>query len=250
LEKIFRHTFSQKIWSIGYFQFENEKFLWIETKNDLQINWQSISLKSFQINSLQNPNYSLSWIKSIDQIGIFAQPKSGKNPGIQSIEAYDLLSGKKMYHIDCSFWFDIQDMYMLVDIQQQKQWIDLRSGKFQSKLPDVIATDSTQLFQENPTHYEENQTYFKEFQDFFQEKFQENISKGIEYWEGKDKLVFSYYIYDLGWKNYLKVCDTDFNIQHIELISEGDLMGYNTFQIIENKLIYVTNKQQIVIYEY
>ena len=185
MEKIFRHTFSQKIWSIGYFQFENEKFLWIETKNDQQINWQSISLKSFQINSLQSPNHSLSWIKSIDQIGIFARLKSGKNPGIQSIEAYDLSSGKKNYHIDCSFWFDIQDKYMLVDIQQQKQWIDLRSGKFQSELPDVLAKDSSQLLQENPTHYEENQTYFKEFQDFFQENFQEKISKGIEYWEGK-----------------------------------------------------------------
>jgi hypothetical protein len=250
LEKIFKHTFAHKIWSVGYFQNELEEFLWLETKNEDYVGWYAISLISSLIQPIQSPEYPVSWITSIGKVGIFSRLKSGKNPGIQSIVAFDLSTGKRLYEIKCQFWYEIKQHFLFIEIDQQKYWMNMMNGQFTSEVPLFELNLAKTSFQQNPIHYEENQTYFKDFQDFFKQKFQENISKGIDYWEGKEKLIFSYYIYSQGWKNYLKICDFNFNVTHWELISEGELIGYNTFQIIENKIIYVTNKLQIVVYEY
>ncbi|MHA8065666.1 hypothetical protein V7S76_03180 [Aquirufa sp. ROCK2-A2] len=250
MEKIFRHTFQQKVWSIGYFTYHSSNYLWIETQNENSSEWHLLSLSDQKISQIPTPQKSLTWITSLEQIGVFCQIKSGKNPGIQGIEAYDLLTGDLRYRIDCQHWLEIKGFNILISHDQKSFWIDLRNGKMVKE--ESVDFDSISHVPKatNPQHYEENQEYFKDFQLFFQQKFQENISKGIDYWEGKEKLIFSYYIYHQGWKNYLKICDLDFHVTHVELISEGDLIGYNTFQIIENQIVYVTNKQQIVVYEY
>jgi hypothetical protein len=102
---------------------------------------------------------------------------------------------------------------------------------------------------QTPSHYEESQDYFKDFQLFFKQQFNENIAKGIDYFEGKDKLIFSYYIYDNGWKNYLRVCNLAFETVILELIAEGESIGYQTFTLMNDQLIFVKEKMKLKIYE-
>lgn len=253
MEKIFDKSFEHKIWSVGHFIDEQNTFLWIETNNNSIVQWFSLSLLSKVIKEIpapQNNSKPLNWITSRGSIGIFSKLKSSKNPGIECLEAYDLRTGHLIYQIPCQYWFETKEEAINIEIDKKKYWLDLLTGQFQDEFSLTNTQQINSLFVQNPEHYEESQPYFKEFQDFFLLTFKEKIAKGIDYWEGKEKLIFSYYIYDKGWKNYLKICDSDFVIEHQELISEGDLIGYNTFQIIENQLIYVKNKQQIVVYEY
>lgn len=253
MEKIFKHTFEQKIWSVGHFTDDQDPFLWIETKDNSIIQWFSLDLQrkiTKEIPAPQNWVKPLNWITNHGKLGIFSQLKSSKNPGIECIEAYDLSTGQLAYRIPCQFWFETKEEAISIEMDKKKYWVNLLSGLFQEEpfLPNTQQFNISVV--QNPEHYEESQPFFKEFQEFFLLRFQEKIAKGIDYWEGKEKLIFSYYIYDKGWKNYLKICDSNFVVEYQELIFEGDLIGYNTFQIIENQIIYVKNKQQIVVYEY
>ena len=253
MEKIFTQSFQEKIWSVGHFIDEEKPFLWIETKKNNLIQWFKLSLDSKitqEIPAPQNIHKPLNWICSKGSIGIFSQLKSGKNPGIESIEAYDLRSGKLVYQIPCQFWFETKNDFILIEMDKKNYWVNLSTGEFNNEPSFSDTQHFDNLDVQNPEHYEESQTFFKEFQAFFELKFQEKIAKGIDYWEGKEKLIFSYYIYDQSWKNFLKICNSEFVVEYQELIFEGDLIGYNTFQIIENQLIYIKNKQQIVVYEY
>jgi hypothetical protein len=114
--------------------------------------------------------------------------------------------------------------------------------------PYALNSESPFNFQ-TPQHYEESQDYFKDFQTFFKQQFNENIAKGLDYFEGEDKLIFSYYLYDNGWKNYLRVCNLAFESLVHELIAEGDAIGYHTFTLLNDQLIYVKDKIKLVIYE-
>jgi hypothetical protein len=71
----------------------------------------------------------------------------------------------------------------------------------------------------------------------------------LDYFEGEDKLIFSYYLYDNGWKNYLRVCNLAFETLVHELIAEGDAIGYHTFTLLNDQLIFVKDKIKLVIYE-
>lgn len=253
MEKNFSKSFEHKIWSVGHFLDAQNSFLWIETNNNSIIQWFTLDLQlklTKEIPAPQNTSKPLNWITSRGFLGIFSKIKSSKNPGIDCLEAYDLRTGTLVYQIPCQHWFETNEDAIYIEIDKKKYWVNLLTGQIQAEASLAIKQQINQLVVQNPEHYEESQPFFKEFQDFFLLTFKEKIAKGIDYWEGKEKLIFSYYIYDQGWKNYLKICDSDFVVEYQELISEGDLIGYTTFQIIENQLIYVKNKQQIVVYEY
>ena len=87
------------------------------------------------------------------------------------------------------------------------------------------------------------------FVTFFQQQFNETIAKGIDYFEGEDKLLFSYYLYDNGWKNYLRVCNLAFDTILLDQIAEGDTIGYQTFTLLNEHLIFVKDKLKLKIYE-
>ena len=123
-----------------------------------------------------------------------------------------------------------------------KVWIDLRNGKF---LDAPNASTHSILEAQASQHFEESQSGFKEFQVFFDLHFSKKIVKGLDYWEGADKLIFSYYLYDSGLKNIISVTDKAFNILHEDVLAEGDGMGYQTFQVFQNQLIYIKHKHQL-----
>jgi hypothetical protein len=252
LEKISKHLFESTIWSIGYFGTKELPKLWIELRSSSKTDWISFDLStqmSQKICSFEPTSKIKTWLKGVGNIGLFLRLKSGINPGIEALEAYDLLSGKLIYEVDISQWIKITPSHIQVIQEKKRYWINARNGHFET--PENPNEDSTDPFLfENPSHFEENQPGFSDFKLFFKQNFDEIIVKAVDCWDGNDKIIFSYYLYEDGLKNILRVCDKGFKTEHQEIIAKGETIGFNTFQIFKRTLIYIKDKHQLILYEF
>jgi hypothetical protein len=189
----------------------------VETRGIQEAFWHSVDLATKKVTPLGKApsDYAqLNFVQGSENEAIFIKLQQSKNPGVESIQTYSLAP--------------------LQLLKEEK--------------PRPINPENTFSFQV-PQHYEESQEYFKDFQTFFQQQFNESIAKGIDYFEGEDKLLFSYYLYDNGWKNYLRVCNLAFDTILLEQIAEGDTIGYQTFTLLNEQLIFVMDKLKLKIYE-
>ncbi|RXK52520.1 hypothetical protein [Aquirufa rosea] len=250
MKKKFTYRFDKAIWSLGYWGNPDQPKLWIESKDIESGNWFSYEFQTNELYPMTNsPSHHshLQWLVGRPTLGIFVRLQSGKNPGIEAIEAYQMSDGKLAYAVPCQMAKIITEEQIFIQQKEGGFYLDLDSGQFSN-----LKTDKTSVhFQfESPTHIEDSQEQFQAFKQFFHLKFSLEIGKGLDYWEGKDKLIFSYYLYDGAWKNFLLVCDLDFQIILHEFLEEGELMGYHTFQIFQNNLLFIQHKQQLEIYEF
>lgn len=251
LKKKFQYQFPQQIWSLGYWGLSDTPKLWIEAKNALEGNWYAYDFNTNQLSVISSiPAHSshLQWLKGRENLGVFVRLQSGKNPGIEAIEAYQLQDGKLRYTVESQQAKELTEDQVLIQQGNTVSILDLDSGKILSEQKKNIDNEGFNF--ESPHHIEESQEQFNAFKQFFSLKFSLQIAKGLDYWEGEDKLIFSYYLYDGAWKNYLLVCDLNFQILLHELLEEGDLMGYHTFQIFQNHLLFIQHKLQLEIYEF
>jgi len=189
----------------------------VETRGIQEAFWHSVDLATKKVSPLGKApsDYAqLNFVQGSENEAIFIKLQQSKNPGVESIQTYSLAP--------------------LRLLKEEK--------------PRPINPQNPFSFQV-PQHYEESQEYFKDFQTFFQQQFNESIAKGIDYFEGEDKLLFSYYLYDNGWKNYLRVCNLAFDTILLEQIAEGDTIGYQTFTLLNEQLIFVKDKLKLKIYE-
>ncbi|MCX6194340.1 MAG: hypothetical protein NTX34_07660 [Cytophagales bacterium] len=217
MSTFFEHSFTEPIWSIRYWGTPNKPLLWIETRGNGEAFWHSydVSTKKMELLGKAPADYAqLNFQSGDENQAIFIKLQKSKNPGLEAIQTYSLRP-----------------------IQLLKE-----------EKPRALNSESPFNFK-TPQHYEESQDYFKDFQTFFKQQFNENIAKGLDYFEGEDKLIFSYYLYDNGWKNYLRVCNLAFETLVLELIAEGDAIGYHTFTLLNDQLIFVKDKIKLVIYE-
>ena len=217
MSTFFEHSFTEPIWSIRYWGTPEQPLLWIETRGNEKAFWHSydFSTKKMELLGKAPADYAqLNFQSGDENQAIFIKLQKSKNPGLEAIQTYSLRP-----------------------IQLLKE-----------EKPRALNSESPFKFK-TPQHYEESQDYFKDFQTFFKQQFNENIAKGLDYFEGEDKLIFSYYLYDNGWKNYLRVCNLAFETLVLELIAEGDAIGYHTFTLLNDQLIFVKDKIKLVIYE-
>jgi hypothetical protein len=252
LEKISKHLFESTIWSIGYFGTLEIPKMWVELRSPTKIQWMAYDIHArtaSHICSFEPSNNIKTWLKGLGNIGLFLRLKSGINPGIEALEAYDLESGNLIYDVNLTHWIKFTNSHIQI-IQEKKQyWIHLQTGNFE--VPEELDDESTHNFLfENPSHFEENQPGFLDFASFFKQKFGENIVKAMDCWEGNDKIIFSYYLYEGGLKNILRVCNRGFETEHKEIIAEGESIGFNTFQIFNRLLIYIKDKHELIFYEF
>ena len=252
MEKISKHLFESTIWSIGYFGTKDIPKLWIELRSPTKTQWVSFDISkrmASDICSFDPSNKIKTWLKGVGNIGLFLRLKSGINPGIEALEAYDLASGNLIYEVAIAHWVKFTHSHIQVVQEKSLYWINLQSGHFE--IPeDPTDEGSNQFLFENPSHFEENQPGFSDFKLFFKQNFDENIVKAMDCWDGNDKIIFSYYLYEDGLKNILRVCDKGFETEHTEIIAEGETIGFNTFQIFNRTLIYIKDKHQLIFYEF
>ena len=217
MSSFFEHSFSEPIWSIRFWGNPEKPQLWVETRGLQEAFWHSVNLATKEVSLLGKApsDYAqLNFVQGSENEVVFIKLQQSKNPGVESILTYSL-----------------QPLELLKEEKSRP-----------------FNPENTYSFQA-PQHYEESQEYFKDFQRFFQQQFNETIAKGIDYLEGNDKLLFSYYLYDNGWKNYLRVCNLAFDTILLEQIAEGDTIGYQTFTFLNEQLIFVKDKLKLKIYE-
>lgn len=245
MRKIFNHLFTDTLWSLGYWGTLAEPQVWIETRNQDQIQAFSLNLHTLdlvKIPQANEQNKSLQWLAGLSDGGVFLKLRQGKNPGIEGLEAYDLPSGQRRYSIALKQWTSLENQHLLTN----QGIIDLATGKIVDRVTPKHENANFQV--ESPMHFEESQAEFQAFATLFNQKFQEKIGKGMDYWEGSNKLIFSYYIYENAWKNKLRICDYEFNTLFLETLAEGELMGYHTFQCVQNTLFFIKDKRELFIY--
>ncbi len=220
MKRIFQHQFPGIIHQIAYFGSKKEPKIWIDISSPEGKKWFTIDISSQLITIIPNPfEHSLvySWIDSNKEKAFFSLLENGKNP--KSIGIFG---------------------------------VNLNTGTIEEKIENLPIIDSstyssTMFYIQNPNHYTEEDIYFKDFQEFFDRTFQQKIIKGIDYLEGDNKLIFSYYLYENTWVNKLKVCNLSFDTLWEETIESTQLMGHKTFQIFENLIIYTKNKNELII---
>jgi hypothetical protein len=252
LEKISKHLFESTIWSIGYFGTKEMPKLWIELRSPTKIQWMSYDInarRADKICSFEPTNKIKTWLKGMEEMGLFLCLKSGINPGIEAINAYNLISGDLIYEVNITQWLKFTNSHIQIIQDKTVSWMNLKTGILEIPTEHKEINENSFGF-ENPSHFEENQEGFAEFKTFFHQKFNENIVKGLDCWDGNDKLIFSYYLYEDGLKNILRVCNKGFETEHIEVIAIGDNIGFHTFQIFERQLIYIKDKHQLIVYEF
>jgi hypothetical protein len=241
MRKIFNHRFPDTLWSLGYWGTSITPQLWIETRgSDLSANF-CLNLHTQELQEIPSIPNGLQWLTGLPEGGVFLRLRKGINPGIEGLEVYDFPSGERRYAIQLSQWVGLENTYL----NTSKGYIDLETGKFTKE----ISKREVEIKKpESPLHFEESQDEFKAFEKLFEQKFQEKIGKGMDYWEGSNKLIFSYYIYENAWKNQLRICDFEFNTLFLETLAEGELMGYHTFQCVQNTLFFIKDKRELFIY--
>lgn len=221
MKPIFQHIFPGIIQRIAYFGDQANPKLWIDVISNTTKKWFIVDFNNWTIHTINQPfseKQVYTWIDAIGDEAYFSLLEQGKNPKSTGIYTINLMKGTVV---------DKHDRY--------------QPNSSLSKKASTIFTV------ENPTHYRQEDAYFTDFKQFFSKTFDETIDKGIDYLESKDKVIFSYYLYENTWVNRLKVCNLSFNTLWEDQIESNELIGHHTFQVFENLIIYTKNKNELII---
>jgi hypothetical protein len=131
--------------------------------------------------------------------------------------------------------------------------IDLKTGKSSEMLPDNNlfisdpVTDSKIIF---PRHYTSENKYFPAIVSFLEQKLKIRAEKAVDYAEFQHLLVISYYLYAHNTlSNFLVVIDQQTGILlHESIATQLSGTGLDTFCIINNHLIFVREKKELLSY--
>lgn len=245
MRKIFNHRFTDTVWSLGYWGTPTNPQVWLETRKEDQVNSFTLDIAKQTLENIPhttNRGKALQWLTGLTDGGVFLRLRQGKNPGIEGLEVYDFPSGNLRYTLTLSQWTALENNQLITS----NGIIDLPTGNLVESIESSNLNSKIQV--DSPIHFEESQVEFQAFATLFDLKFQEKIGKGLDYWEGSNKLIFSYYIYENAWKNQLRICDYEFKTVFLETIAEGDLMGYQTFQCVQNTIFFIKDKCELFIY--
>jgi len=101
-----------------------------------------------------------------------------------------------------------------------------------------------------PFYYPEDHAYFATVKAFLSQFLNIHAVKGCEYFEHKQAIIISYYIYEKkALANYLLVMNTSQEvIIHERIDAQLEGVGADTFFVVKNKVIYIKDKHQLIGY--
>ena len=219
----FKHIFPGKILQIHYFGTTDNLKIWIDCEVNQEKKWFIIDLKESSALEIPNPfskEQIYNWLGCTDWKASFSLIIQGKNPKAESYVTIDLKTGTV---------FEKTNVFSFQSIANTKTKIEFEI--------------------QNPTHYQESNPHFESFREFFLKKFKIEISKGIDYLDSTNKLIFSYYLYENTWVNKLKVCNLSFETEWEDCLDSNELIGHTTFQVVNQFLVYTKNKNEMIILE-
>lgn len=102
-----------------------------------------------------------------------------------------------------------------------------------------------------PYHFDVENEFHSKVKDFIHQVTQDNTNHMIEYLEEREKLVISYYLCEADvYTNKLCVTDDEGKLLSIHtLVTDAKGIGLDTFFVLSNVLIFIQNKDTLVIIE-
>jgi hypothetical protein len=142
----------------------------------------------------------------------------------------------------------------LTDSGQVYQLINLKTGKVTEMLPEENLPASQPESAEKiifPRHYTSENKYFPVIVSFLEQKLKIRTEKAVDYAEYQHLLIISYYLYTHNTlSNFLVVIDRQTGILLHELMAtQLSGTGLDTFCIMNNHLIFVREKKELLSYE-
>jgi hypothetical protein len=132
--------------------------------------------------------------------------------------------------------------------------IDLKTGKITEMLPDENFPAREPASAEKiifPRHYTPENKYFPVIVSFLEQKLKIRAEKAVDYAEYQHLLIISYYLYTHNTlSNFLVVIDRQTGILlHETMATQLSGTGLDTFCIMNNHLIFVREKKELLSYE-
>lgn len=137
--------------------------------------------------------------------------------------------------------------------------LDLKTGKQKKEYSDVeVLKKLNQVFREkqksniqNALHFTQESEYFPKLSEYVQEVTSEIPALAFDYAEYKNFIIISYYIYsDNKLQNLLLIANEEGDVLLKEILDKSPKgVGMDTFFLLENTVIFVKEKKELIIYE-
>lgn len=129
--------------------------------------------------------------------------------------------------------------------------IDLNSGKVKTEQQINPAITDIPVDLLTPLQYTQGHAYFESVSSFLKNRFQLDAVRAIEYFEYSGMILISFYLADgAKLENHLLAVDDQGKVILKERLGEGLTgIGLGTFFVRHNKLFFVKDKRELVIYK-
>ncbi len=256
----FSVPFTGNIWRMLAAPQEGMLVLEIREGMGRKVNFAAIDFRRYQILWHHLPLPQTWWISVVHlqgkQLYLQTYPDS-QTPQPNGLVMVDILTGKVQWHLEQVGFLHLSPAGLLVYQPKEEpiyQLIDSSNGVIirEMEAEEVKLFPSLPPVQvQYPVHYTAENKYFSTIAQFMQLKLGIQAQKAFDYMEYKGLIIISYYIYSNNqYTNFLLVLDQEANVLLQELLAK-DLqgIGLDTFFIVENRLIFVKEKTELVIYE-
>ncbi len=245
----------------------NGKAIALEIRNQdsFEVRYASIDLVRYQL-IFDDLTFEDSWWTSIfllhgNLLVFYAYPDS-QNPEVKKFFAVDLPTRKIIWQ---------SDSFVVVDAAEGKLYGYTRHGDVKDfQEIDIYKNTAKAISEESilvtankrditvkheqiayPFLYAEDSPHFPVVFNYIAQNLHVHPVKGCEYLEFRHYIIISYYFYESkNLVNYLLIIDKNGTLLHHEKINEClSGIGSDTFFIINQQLIFIKEKNQIVSYE-
>ncbi len=215
----YSHTFNGAIWKVLFSK--DIDFIAIEVRNetDMKLEFYLLDLIEYGLNPIEIQG--IEWWMSLDKLTnedvIIKRYVADANPEVVEYIGWSINQKQESWH-------KTVDSYV-------------------SDIEDTSTTD--------PSFYSGNNDHFNLIKEFVLEvSGVEILDVGAEYLEREDILSVSYYIKSEKLANYLLISDLNKKVLFHQLLDDNlDGIGQNTFSLVDNKLIFAKQKNELNIYQ-
>jgi hypothetical protein len=251
LLQLLNHSFTAKVWNV--LCHSNQTLLFIETRDEAlaQVRYSAYDVMQSKFLFKEITVVDDWWCSLVAVSGdvmlmhLFAD---GRNPDPKGLLAFHFKFEKVL-------WSDENARFEASDETQLKVWKDgkrlmlnLMTGKL---LENVVTLKENPPLVVNPMAYHSDGQYYSTLATFIKSRKGHQVEGHIEYLDYAEKLILSYHCKsEQGLANYLLIMDKNGEELLNQILGLNFVaLGWNTFFIFSNCLVFVRNKMELNIYK-
>ncbi|UII32636.1 DUF4905 domain-containing protein [Fulvivirga ulvae] len=258
----FSYSFNGKIWNI--ISHQEKELLLLEVREDdkFQVHYNLLDADSGQFIAERLTFEESWWIGAsslLSDVILFYTFPDQENPDVKNVFAYDFNHKKILWKKEQQNIIEaVGDCVWLMDTGNDKiSCFNIRTGEVlkNSNSNDVLNNDpgrTENKMLEKPFNYREGSEYFNTVSQFLTAGANLHIVRSVDYYEDDQMIVMSYYYPNKNNKlaNDLLVVDHEGDhLLQVRLGDDLDGISDDTFFIYNNKLIFVKDNVDFLIYQ-